>query len=430
MFNFFEKNSQNRTMISAQERISKIADQWFISTDEGALFVLFCTHSLEENSRMQCAFRSGKGKIQFNPEMVNLMSTPALKDALTAEIIRISLMHPYERQPFGCPKQALKAGSDMVISPAYQLKYIDMAEPSQFNLPDNQNFEWYVNAMSEKIKEVMSQIDSKGDKKQMPDGQTEPGDSSNGDKGKGEEVVQVSSQMAAVLSAPDDYTALWEDDEVTRNEVKEKIEEIESSIGWGNFPQALVHAIRIAANGTIDYRKVMRAFSTSIISSKRNLTRMRPNRRFGFEAMGSKHEMASRLLVATDVSGSVGDKDFARFFHIITQFFLYGVEAVDVIQFDVEVSKEVMSLKDAAKVKHMKTVNRLACGGTNFQCVFDYLKQHSNYDGLIIFTDGWAQAPTLNFKPKAKILWVVDNEQNYNEHKNWMKETGRACFIV
>ena len=46
-----------------------------------------------------------------------------------------------------------------------------------------------------------------------------------------------------------------------------------------------------------DYRKMLSAFKTSIISSKRSLTRMRPSRRFGFAYMGSRYNLSTNLLM-------------------------------------------------------------------------------------------------------------------------------------
>lgn len=43
-------------------------------------------------------------------------------------------------------------------------------------------------------------------------------------------------------------------------------------------------------------------------------------------------------------------------------------------------------------------------GGTDFQEVIDYYKEHKEYDGLIIFTDGYAPIPKI--PPNRKILWV------------------------
>ena len=69
-------------------------------------------------------------------------------------------------------------------------------------------------------------------------------------------------------------------------------------------------------------------------------------------------------------------------------------------------------------------------GGTDFQPVFDYAKDHPEYDGVIILTDGYANQPQKKSGTKAKFVWVLPSEAEYNEHKDWMKQTGKSCFLT
>ena len=72
-------------------------------------------------------------------------------------------------------------------------------------------------------------------------------------------------------------------------------------------------------------------------------------------------------------------------------------------------------------------------GGTDFQCVFDFLAKRKNpYDGVIICTDGYASVPRIpkNVNPR-KVLFLYNSEKNYNEvFTNEMKALGvRGAFI-
>ena len=49
---------------SLLERILHITEGWFLT--EPALFCIFCTHELVENSKMHIPIRTGKGKVEFN----------------------------------------------------------------------------------------------------------------------------------------------------------------------------------------------------------------------------------------------------------------------------------------------------------------------------------------------------------------------------
>ena len=77
-----------------QERYSKIMEDWFLM--EPALFQVLCTHELSINAMMECPMRSGRKRLEYNPDLVNEMSDTALEEAMRAEAVRILLKHPYE----------------------------------------------------------------------------------------------------------------------------------------------------------------------------------------------------------------------------------------------------------------------------------------------------------------------------------------------
>lgn len=131
---------------------------------------------------------------------------------------------------------------------------------------------------------------------------------------------------------------------------------------------------------------------------------MKPNRRYGFEFMGSQFEPKTHLLVAVDVSGSIETEDLQNFFSIINRFFSYGVEAINVIAFDTEIKQE-FELRKAAK--NIKITGR---GETDFQCAIDYYEAHPEFQGMIIFTDGYAEVPKIR---KAKrLLWILTGKSD------------------
>ena len=389
------------------QRISKILEQW--SLREPALTSVYYTHTLVENDSMKCYMRVGKRKIEYNPELINLLSDPALEEKLKVMVLRICLKYPYERQPYGCSANVLKAASDLVLAPVYTLKYARLYHPNDFGLPVKKHFEWYAYKLMDQVKDAMKNI-SGIIKVGLDDGNVNV-----------RELTPIEQLIVEGLEEAE----LWEEDEEMQQEIKERIEQITN---WGSIPHDTQEAIMVAQEGRIDYRKILRAFSTSVVSSERVFTRMRPNRRLGYKAMGSKHDMESRLLVAVDVSGSVENRAFAKFFRIITHFFRYGVESTDVIQFDCEIKKEVLPLNKASE--KLKEFNRLGNGGTDFQIVVDYYHKHRNYDALIIFTDGYAEVPSKNLPPRSKLLWIIDTEDNYNHVKDELSLLGRICYIM
>ena len=114
------------------ERISKITERWFLS--EEALFSVFCTHRVAENSGMECHVRVGKGVIEVNPDLCADITDKELEERLRIEVIRILLKHPYDRQPDGCCITARALGSNCVIGDSYRLQASNEVSGMPFNL--------------------------------------------------------------------------------------------------------------------------------------------------------------------------------------------------------------------------------------------------------------------------------------------------------
>ena len=197
---------------------------------------------------------------------------------------------------------------------------------------------------------------------------------------------------------------------------------IETTTRWGSLGGSLAEQLKASTKAKINWRTVFAGFRASVLSSKRKLTRMRPNRRTGFENMGSIRRFDTRLLVAVDVSGSISGEALSYFYGVINSAFRYGFEAVDVIQFDCGITK-VQNLK-----KQMKEVTALGRGGTSFQEPVDYAHE-KGYDGLLILTDGYAPVPTLPDGMRTKIIWVCQDRYCYENNHSWMEKLGRVCVM-
>ena len=438
---------------NARERIQQVAEQWFLT--EPVFFAVYCSHRLAMNANMLCPLRTGQGRIEYNPTVIDALQDNQLNEMLKVEMIRILLQHPYARQPLGCKPIVQHAASDMVISPAYRLEWIELTKPEDFGLPQGQHYEWYaarLNGMAIHLDGSRpSEGGSGGDNGEGTKGSTEhqdegkgtkdssasdgssdgqekearmkgvsksEGDSKSQETGKGEGEGKGGEQAEA------DYTALWEEDQFQSRLITDLIQ---STTGWGSMPGGMIELIKKAAEGKIDFRSALRGFRASILSQKRRLTRMRPSRRFGFEQMGSHYDFTTHLLVAVDTSFSVGSEELGRYFRIITTFFKYGIQEIDVLMFDADVQGKPFTLKEAKKnLQEFKVQGR---GGTNFQAPVDYVKEHPDYDGLIIITDGYAPTPEVPPHLKAKLLWVIDNESSFRIHYESLRKTGRVCLM-
>ena len=422
---------------------------------EPAFFTIYCSHTLEENRQMNCPIRCGKGVIQYNPQLLENVSNERLEELLKVEAIRILLKHPYERQPEGCRPEAKTAGSDCVISQGYGLEQVELSTIQDWNLEKDQHYEEY----ARQIEKLLQQAEKKKSDENGKEGdQGDPSESSQDDDeqdaesqnngGSGEETPDEEGQDENAQSSAgqgqegasesgarkamskreqmgkQDQSALWEEDDLKAAEINDMIRQIEASKQWGSLPGDMIELVVASTKARIDYRKVLSGFRASILSSKRCLTRMKPSRRHGFKQMGSKRDFTTRLLLAVDVSGSVDSHMLSNFYGIINRFFKYGIEQIDVVQFDCGL-QPVTSLKKASA--NIKITGR---GGTDFQPVIDMVaKAQPAYDGLIILTDGYALPPQLPLHFKTKIVWVCPDRRCYDDGVEWMSQLGRVCMI-
>lgn len=386
-----------------EKRYSDILEKWFIL--EPPLFQVLCLHDLKAETQMACPLRSGRKRIEYNPDIVNEMSDEALEEALRAEALRILLKHPYERRPEGCSQKAMGLGSNLVIGDNYAHQRFKIETPKEYGLKGGMNYEWYARQVEEQQE---GSGKGKSDEGEGPgNGKAEygGGDKDGDGKGSGEKYR--------------DLAELWEEDDMTAQLINGIIESTKS---WGSLSGQFAEMLNASLKAKINWRNIFAGFRASIISSNRRLTRMKPNRRTGFDNMGSVRRFDTKLLVAVDVSGSVSTKSLQYFYGVINSAFRYGFESIDVIQFDCGI-KAVHSLKNV--VKDVAIVGR---GGTSFQEPVDYAHENG-YDGLIMLTDGYAPPPCIPEGFKTGILWVCENEDCLEHHKSWMEKTGRTCVM-
>ena len=463
--------------MTALERIKQIGEQWFLT--EPLLFAVYCSHEFCENDSLDVAVRTGNRMVEYAPHILDKVSDADLLEYLKVEMFRILLKHPYQRQPPFAVKALLTQASNITIADVYDVAPVIKKHMSgtELELPQGLCFEEYYNLLlqqtsSNSSNDNKSDSDNKsdnaddegsggGDSGQQggeggnaSDGSSD-GDSngsgtdsnagdndgngggSQGDSGSGMSRGNDGNSHGGTGSGGgsqgngggsqgeqeqrDSQTSeLWDDDEEACCDINGFIEKAEASNTWGTIPGTLKGLIKASLMVDLDYRKMLSLFKTSVLSSRRRLTRMRPNRRFGFDAMGSRYELSTNLLIAVDVSGSVTDKSLEFFFSVINRLFKYGIEKLDVLQFDAAIQGNIEPLKKARR-----TVKILGRGGTCFQPAADYYCEHPEYDGLIYFSDGYAPSPIYNTKRPIDVLWVLCSKSAYEANGSRLKELNR-----
>ena len=319
--------------------------------------------------------------LYYNPEWILGLTSGELRAVLQHEALHVLLHHIARSDHFNYNKQGYNIAADMAINCHIANLPGEAFYPKNFQLPDFEAAEWYY----EKLK---SEAQKKG--KGIP------------------EITQGKGEMV------DDHGGWGEcEDDV----IKEKIRGIADNCikaqeekGWSDIGSGLAKAIIEANKPTINWKREVRWFINRMIQAGREATRTRINRREQsmkkhrsdklkdvYIQPGTKRTFTSKLLVGIDSSGSVSDTEIQAFIGEVNGM----VEHVQchVVFWDTQMQGEPIPIKK--KVQRLEVKGR---GGTDVAPVLRYVDQH-NYDGIIIFSDGFFPCPQPG--PKARVLWCI-----------------------
>jgi len=306
--------------------------------------------------------------LYYNPEFVDGLNSTELRSVLKHEALHILLHHLTRARHFAYNPRGYNIAADCAINCHIEGLPDGALYPNQFGLDSNQSSEFYY----EKLKKEAE--DKHG------------GDFNEVIQGKGDTV--------------DDHS-MWNEfdddiiEEKVRNIAEKAIKEQEKK-GWGNISGDLAGQIIAVNKPVVNWKKEARWFINKLVMMGRRSTRMRPNRRYGMAQPGSKRNYTSRLLVAFDTSGSVSDTQLEYFATELNG--MIDHVQVDFIQFDTKIYG-----KPEPYAKRSSRIAIKGRGGTCFTPVI-HLADEQKYDGLVIFTDGYAPFPA---KPKTRVMWAV-----------------------
>jgi predicted metal-dependent peptidase len=394
---------------SADERIRRAAEGWFIS--EPLLFAAFLTHRLAARPDLG-TLRAGEGRVEYDPAFVQALPDRVLGELLRLEAVRIVLKHPYTRRPASGEIAWLASNITLKEHVPTRLPLPSAAEVFGDPTLSRQYFELYCDRLLDRA------------------AGRAPGGGAGSDV-EGARASALTDEGAEGLVAAHfdpasgpSITQLWQEDALAREQIDDVIRDAERSSGWGTLPGSLVAQILASQRPRLDYRKVLRSFRTRILSSRRELTRMKPSRRYGFLYMGSRHRLRTRLLVAVDVSGSISSDDLDKAFSAINRLFQYGVETLDVVHFDTQIRGPATTWR-----KRRRAITVEGRGGTSFEPVLRYIDEHRDYDGLIIVTDGIAPRPSAPANRSTQVLWLFHHEETYRSMHDNLAHVGDAVFM-
>lgn len=198
--------------------------------------------------------------------------------------------------------------------------------------------------------------------------------------------------------------------EITREIIKSAIE---STKNCGVIPNEVQSILELKYKREINWRKELQKIIGKLTSEKKK-TIMKPNRRNPGrkDLYGNKRDVKNEILVITDESGSVSDKDEAKALsEIISLCQMFKIE-VDLIRVDTEPSDIIKLNKNSIKYSRIKS------GGTYLSSAIEKIKK--DYDVIIVLTDGELQNKDIkNFELINKeIIWLIINKSDVSESFN------------
>lgn len=270
------------------------------------------------------------------------------------------------------------------------------------SFPKMQASEWYFNKIMEKAKQ------SKKKGKGKPDNQ--PG---QGSPGQGGEPGDGDPFGDEEIDSWDIHDAWDEVPEEQRDYVAGKVKSIiERSVrhadglstGWGSIPAELREEIRRSVSNIINWRNVLRQFIGTLVRGGRTTSIKRINRRYPYIHPGIKRGYTAKLLIARDESGSVSNEMLEAFFAELNT--LTKKVEIDFLPFDCSAHEKDI-VRWAKGTVPAKATKRTKGGGTDFSAptrVFNDPKNRGRWDGMLIMTDGVAEAPA---PCRGKRGWIL-----------------------
>jgi len=326
----------------------------------------------------------------YNLEFVSKLDIQQITAVLKHEALHILLHHISRARHFAYNPRGYNIAADCAINCHIKNLPGNCMLPSLFGLKDHESAEWY-------YENIKNQAE-------------------NAQKG----LEEFLNSKGIDVDDIDDHS-MWGDfdDEVIREKVRgiaDKAIKAQEKRGWGDVAGNLAAQIIAANKPVIIWQREVRYFINKLVLMDRKSTRMRPNRRYGYNNPGTKRDCRSRILVALDTSGSVSDDELESFVTEING--MINHVSVDVVQFDCGPKNKPEPF--TKKIKKMDIIGR---GGTDPNPVL-LLADEEGYDGLVVLTDGGFSI-TVD-KPKCRVLWCgMERHENYFTHIKF----GKKVFI-
>ena len=353
--------------------------------------------------RLNCRGTGSAINMEYNPIWLNkIQECSILAYIMFSECLRIALHHITTRKCY--PLQIFKKASDYIsfdenqrsVLNTHKQEVMQMLQefPSKAKFRQetakikfNEEDHWFLEKVFSMLMDCAEKQGGGGGQGQgqgqgQEQGQGQGNQQGKGGSGSGNPTKDALDEyFDGSQDAAEKATEGWEENTLVDQEIQEITHHIaENASQWGNISGGLLQAILAANTPKFDPKTVLKRFKANTVDKYTEDTRMRPDRRKGFDVPGKKHKFRSRILVAIDCSGSMSDEDVERGCAIVNRF----VKHADVSYcFWDGVCGPFTEQKQ--KKSDFKLIGR---GCTNPDSIIDAIKERkAKFDGIIVFTD-------------------------------------------
>lgn len=369
----------------------------------------------------------------YNPNWFATKTRGQRRWAILHENFHKAFMHlPYYQQYWKLDAKTANIACDQIVNNLiYDLYEQDpeLVEPIPGMICDRKYKGWSVPEVWEDIyKPEPCDGDSEGDG-ESGDGESEDESEDEGQgQGKGgssmdDGCMDEHDWESATAGDGDDDGDGSSDKKLSAREIERQVKEAlqQGGILAGRMGATVPREFHEVMEPKVDWREVMREFITASISGRDEGSWRKYNKRMlplDYLYPTSVKETPTELIVAIDLSGSIGDQVNMFTAELISACETAQPDKVRVLWWDTDVQSE--QVFEVGQYENMRDMLKpVGGGGTRVGCVSDYIVANQyKPDCVLVFTDGYLESSEPVWDVTAPTLWLVMGNPSFTPPAN------------
>ena len=235
-------------------------------------------------------------------------------------------------------------------------------------------------------------------------------DEKDDQEGDNESIDGIGDLEITIYDPFDEHGEMMEIDDVSAEILNDIINSARVR-GYGHISGNMVDTIKDIITPKIDIEKYLHRKLNQVISERTNRVEDSWNRynRRELPLPGKKY-LTNNVIFAVDTSGSITDKHLAKFFGIIEKC-CNSFDNVQLIQFDC-----AFQSIDKYKKNGWRNIKLSGRGGTDPQCVFNYLNEKKKAKNMVIFLTDGEFSYDFDTMGVKDISWIIVNDAVSHTH--------------